>query len=108
MPRSPSWSAVEEYTCASGEAASVPGRGVALLGLTADELHCSRSERSSLEVVLEQVSRPLSGVVGLEMDEAALSETGRLEVDKPCSMNGTPPDGQKQPFKLGTVRRKTP
>lgn len=107
-PGSPCWSAVEEYTCASGEPASVPARGVALLGLTADELHCSRSERSSLDVVLEQVSRPLSGVVGLEMDEAAFSEAGRMEVDKPCSMNGTPPDGQKQPFKLRKVLRKSP
>lgn len=61
------------------------------MGLTADEVHCSRSERSSLDVVLEQVSRPLSVVVGLEIDEPALSEAGRLEVDKPCSMNGTPP-----------------
>ena len=61
-------------------------------GVVADELHCSRSERSSLEVALEQVSRPLSVVVGLEMDEPALSEAGRIEVDKPCSINGTPPN----------------
>lgn len=40
------------------------------------ELARSRSERSSLEVVLEPESRPLS-VVGLEMDEATLSNTGR-------------------------------
>lgn len=64
-----------------------------MLGLVEDELHCSRSERSSLEVALEHVSRPLSVVVGLETDEAALSEAGRL--DKPCSMNGTPPYGKR-------------
>lgn len=62
-----------------------------MLGLTADELHWSRSDRSSLDVVLEHVSRPLSVVVGLEMDEAALSEAGRLEGGRPCSMKGTPP-----------------
>lgn len=83
--------AVTERTGASGEPGSAPGRGAALLGLTADELHWSRSERSSLDVVLEHVSRPLSVVVGLEMEEAALSEAGRLEEDKPCSMKGTPP-----------------
>ena len=95
-------------TCASGEAASVPGRVAALLGLTADELHWSRSDRSSLDVVLEQVSRPLSVDVGLEMAEAALSEAGMLEVDMPGSMNGTPPDRQKQYFTLGKALRKTP
>lgn len=63
-----------------------------MVGVVSDELNCSRSERSSLEVALVQVSRPLSVVVGLEMDELALSEAGRLEVDKPCSMNGTPPN----------------
>lgn len=78
------------------------------MGLTADELHCSRSDRSSLDVVLEQVSRPLSVAVGLEMDEATLSELGRLAVDKPCSINGTPPDGQKQSFTLGKVLGRTP
>ena len=36
----------------------------------------SRSERSSLDVVLEPESRPLS-VVGLEMDEGMLSDTVR-------------------------------
>lgn len=66
-----------------------------MLGVVADELHCSRSERSSLDVALEQVSRPLSVVVGLEMDEPALSEASRTEVEKPCSMNGTPPDRKK-------------
>lgn len=81
-----------EGTCVSGEPGSVPGRGGAVLGLTADELHWSRSDRSSLDVVLEHVSRPLSVVVGLEMDEAALSEAGMLEGAKPCSMNGTPPE----------------
>lgn len=60
--------------------------------VVADTLPCSRSERSSLEVALEQVSRPLSVVVGLDMDEAALSEAVREELDEPCSMNGTPPD----------------
>lgn len=59
-------------------------------------------------MVLEQVSRPLSASVGLETDEAALSEAGRPEVDKPCSMNGTPPDGQREPFRLRTVVRTTP
>lgn len=63
-------------TCASGEPGSEPG------SMVAEELQGSRSERSSLEVALEQVSRPLSVVVGLETDEAALSEH---------SMNGTPP-----------------
>lgn len=79
-------------TCVSGEPGSVRGVAVAVLGVVADELHCSRSERSSLEVALEQVSRPLSVVEGLEMDEPALSEAGKVEVDEPCSMNGTPPD----------------
>lgn len=63
-----------------------------MLGVVADELHCSRSERSSREVALEQVSRPLSVVEGLEMDEPALSEAGKLEAEEPCSMNGTPPE----------------
>lgn len=65
-------------------------------GMFADELYCSRSERSSLEVALEQVSRPLSVAVGLEMDEAALSEAGRLDVGRPCSMNGTPSDTKEK------------
>lgn len=63
----------------------------AVLGVAADELYCSKSERSSLEVALEQVSRPLS-VVGLEIDDPELSETGRPELDEPCSINGTPPN----------------
>lgn len=48
-------------------------------GVVATELLCSRSVRSSLEVALEQASRPLSVVLllGLEMEEATLSETGR-------------------------------
>lgn len=83
---------MSSHTCKSGEPGSVPGRVVAVPGVVADELHCSKSERSSLEVALEQVSRPLSVVVGLEMDEPALSEAGRLELDEPCSMNGTPPN----------------
>lgn len=107
-PGRPCCSAAKERTCASGDPASEPGRGAALLGLSADELHCSRSDRSSLDVVLEQVSSPLSVAVGLEMDEAALSEAGRLEVGKPCSMKGTPPDGQKQSFKLRKVLRNPP
>lgn len=60
-------------------------------GVVTEELHCSRSERSSLEVALEPVSRPLSVVEGLEMDEPALSEVARLEFNVACSMNGTPP-----------------
>lgn len=68
---------------------------VAVKGVVADELHCSRSERSSLDVALEQVSRPLSVVVGLETDEAPLSEAGSPEVDRPCSMNGTTPYGKE-------------
>lgn len=79
---------------------------MALLGLTADGLHCSRSDRSSLEVVLEQVSRALSVVVGLEMEEAALSEAGRVEVDKPGSMNGTPPDGHRHSQSQGGAEEK--
>lgn len=78
-------------TCASGEPGSAPGGGAALLGLTAEEPHWSRSERSSLEVALEHVSRPLSVVAGLDMDEPALSEGGRPGGGKPCSMKGTPP-----------------
>lgn len=38
------------------------------------------------------MSRPLSVAVGLQIDEAELSETGRLGLDKPSSMNGTPPE----------------
>lgn len=79
---------------------------MALLGLTADELNCSRSDRSSLEVVLEQVSRALSVVAGLEMDEVALSEAGRLEVDKPGSMNRIPPDGHKHSKSQGGAEEK--
>lgn len=60
--------------------------------MVAIELQCSMSERSSLEVALEQVSRPLSVAVGLEIDEPPLSEAGRLQVDIPCSMNRTPPN----------------
>lgn len=82
---------IAEQTCACGEPGSAPGGGAARLGLTADEPHCSRSERSSLDVVLEHVSSPLSVVVGLEMEEAALSDGGRPGVLKPCSMKGTPP-----------------
>lgn len=65
-------------------------------GMFADELYWSRSERSSLEVALEQVSRPLSVAVGLDMEEAALSEAGRLDVGRPCSMNGTPSDSREK------------
>lgn len=54
----------------------------------AEVLPCSRSDRSSLDVALEQVSKPLS--VGLEMEEATLSEVGRVIPEEPCSMNGTP------------------
>ena len=58
-------------------------------GVVAVELLCSRSVRSSLEVALEQVSRPLSVVEGgPEMEEPTLSEADRLG-----SMNGTPPAG---------------
>lgn len=62
------------------------------MGVVAVELLCSRSVRSSFEVVLEPASKPLS-VVGLEMEEAALSEPGRIE-EPPlcCSMKGTPPE----------------
>lgn len=62
------------------------------MGVVAVELLCSRSVRSSFEVVLEPLSKPLS-VVGLEMEEAALSEQGRVE-EPPlcCSMKGTPPE----------------
>lgn len=79
------------FTCASVEPDSVPVSAMAAPAVDA-ELHCSRSERSSLEVVFEQVSRPLSVAVGLQIDEAELSETGRLGLDKPSSMNGTPPE----------------
>lgn len=82
-------------TCGSGELGPGPGpgpgRGAALLGLSAEGPPWSRSERSSLEVALEKVSRPLSVVVGLETEEPALSEGGRLGVEEPCSMKGTPP-----------------
>lgn len=54
-------------------------------GVVATELLWSRSVRSSLEVALEQVSRPLS--VGLDMEEAMLSGTDKLT----CSMKRTPP-----------------
>lgn len=54
-------------------------------------MDCSRSERSSLEVALEPASRPLSVAVGLDMEEPALSDVARLELENPCSMNGTPP-----------------
>lgn len=57
----------------------------------ADETDCSRSDRSSLEVALEHVSRPLSVAVGLDMEEPALSDVARLELEQPCSMKGTPP-----------------
>lgn len=67
----------DRSTWASGEPGPVPGSEVA------DELHCSRSERSSLDVALEQESRPLSVVVGLGIHEPTLSEAGMLEVDKP-------------------------
>lgn len=62
------------------------------MGVVAVELLCSRSVRSSFDVVLEPVSKPLS-VVGLEMEDAALSEPGRAE-EPPlcCSMKGTPPE----------------
>lgn len=60
--------------------------------MVAIELQCSMSERSSLEVALEQVSRPLSVAVGLEIDEPPLSEAGRPQVEIPCSMNRTPPN----------------
>lgn len=94
------------HTCASREPGSVPGSVAALLGVFADELHCSRSERSSLEVALEQVSRPLSVVVGLEMDEPALSEAGMLEVFKPCSRNGTPPNRKETQSNNGVTHTK--
>lgn len=60
--------------------------------MVAVELLCSRSVRSSFDVVLEPVSKPLSAV-GLEMEEAALSKPGRVE-EPPlcCSMKGTPPE----------------
>lgn len=83
-------------TCPSRE--PEPGSGEEMLGVVADELLCSRSDRSSLEVAFEQVSRPLSVVV--EMDEPALSEAGRTELDMLCSMNGTPPKEKK-----GTVKQ---
>lgn len=93
----------KEGTCASGEP------GSALLGLSAEEPHGSRSERSSLEVALEHVPRPLSVVVGLEMDEPALSEGGRLGVDRPCSMKGTPPTWvEAHLLDLGQPWRKSP
>ena len=45
---------------------------------------------------MEQVSRPLSVVVGLDMEEATLSDTGRPEDDEPCSMKGTPPERERE------------
>ncbi len=62
------------------------------MGVVAVELLCSRSVRSSFDVVLEPVSMPLSAV-GLEMEDAALSEPGRVE-EHPlcCSIKGTPPE----------------
>lgn len=54
----------------------------AMLGVVAVE-QLSRSVRSSLDVVLEQLDSPLS-VVGLEMEEAALSETGSTAIPSPC------------------------
>ena len=53
---------------------------------------CSRSVRSSLEVVWEDNSRPLS-VQGLTTVEAA-SELAE-EMDVGASMKGTPPDKEK-------------
>lgn len=82
-------------TCASEEPGSTPESAVVVLGVVADELQFSKSERSSLDVALEQVSKPLSVVVGLEIDEPALSEAGMLEVDKPGSMKETPPNRRK-------------
>lgn len=73
-----------------------------MLGVLAEELHCSRSDKSSLEVALEQVSRPLSVAVGLEMDEPALSEAGRPEVGNPCSMKGTPPNKRDVAVRVDT------
>lgn len=62
----------------------------AVLGVVAVE-QLSRSVRSSLDVALEQLDSPLSAV-GLEIEEAALSETGSAAVPSPCcSINGTPP-----------------
>lgn len=78
------------HTCASVRPGSAVRSVGAVTGVVAEELHCSRSERSSLEVALEQVPIPLS-VVGLETDEATLSEAVRIGLDRPCSMNGTPP-----------------
>lgn len=57
-------------------------------GVVAVELLCSRSVRSSWEVALEEVSRPLSGT-GLEIEEAALSDAGRA--DCCSSMKSMPP-----------------
>lgn len=53
-----------------------------MLGVVAVE-QLSRSVRSSLDVVLEQLDSPLS-VVGLEMEEAALSETGSTAIPSTC------------------------
>lgn len=86
---------MSSHTITSREPGSGPGRMLTAVGVVADELHCSRSDRSSREVALVQVSRPLSVVVGLEMEEPALSEADRLEVDEPCSMNKTPPDEEE-------------
>lgn len=75
------------FTCVSRELASMEA---AVLGVVAVE-HVSRSVRSSLDVALEQLASPLSAV-GLELEEAALSETGSTAVLSPCcSINGTPP-----------------
>lgn len=64
--------------------------GAPELGVVAVE-QLSRSVRSSLDVALEQLDSPLSAV-GLEMEEAALSEIGSAAVPSPCcSINGTPP-----------------
>lgn len=81
----------------------MPGNEVAVQGVVAEELQCSRSERSSLEVALEPVSRPLSVVEGLEMEEPALSEVARLQFDETCSMNGTPPvETDMMPYSMHT------
>lgn len=57
--------------------------------------HCSRSDRSSLDVALEQVSRPLSVVVGLDMDDPALAD-GKLELFRQGSTKGTPPERETE------------
>lgn len=60
--------------------------------LSLGETACSRSVRSSLEVVWEDNSRPLS-VQGLTTAEAA-SELAE-EMDVGTSMKGMPPDKEK-------------